>query len=63
MLSHILWAVEEERDASDLGDSGGQGAASKVSILLHSFFLHSANLQGAPATLQAGCGYLTELSV
>lgn len=61
MLSLILWVVEEEQDASDLGDSQGQVAASKVSILLHSLLLCSANLQGAPTTLQAGCGYLVAL--
>lgn len=42
----MLWAVEEEeQDASDLGESGGLGAAFKVAILLHSFPVHSANCQ------------------
>lgn len=64
---HILWVVEEEaQDASDLGESGGQGAVFKVEILLHSFPVHSANCQHCTSKqgvdIRWPHGHLTERS-
>lgn len=43
MLSHLhtLWAVEEDQDASDLGESGGQELYSKS----QSFWIHFSYIQ------------------